>query len=427
MFVYEIRIFLVWLLIILIACKKNDSLDLPVKDQLTTDSTTLNFNTETSVDSFNVNYSGNWTITFDPATTTWLKCSRANGKGNTKVYVTIQESNNTDSSRKVFIIITPDDKPLQAMKIAVTQSHAAAKNWKQIAPFPGMGRGAATSFTIGDKMYVGLGLGIKNNSLQELNDFYEYNATANTWVQKNDFPGGARQFAGSFIINDQAYVAFGINTTSSSYTYYKDIWKYDAPADTWTKVTEFDDLPDGQIAGSSIFVLDSKAYIQLFDKMYMFDPVLLTLTERAPYPKPATNAASFVINGKAYVGTGDHQTPPFVSKDFYEYDPASDKWTQKADLPGKARRNATGLAVNGKGYIIAGEIAEETTPGTFMKNGTNEAWEYDAATNVWKQLKDYAGAKLYKAAGGVVSGKIIVGTGEAYYHDPQFLNEFWAY
>ena len=40
--------------------------------------------------------------------------------------------------------------------------------------------------------------------------------------------------------------------------------------------------------------------------------------------------------------------------DFWEYDPATNTWTQKADFGGTARQYATGLSIGSKGYIGTG-------------------------------------------------------------------------
>ena len=43
-------------------------------------------------------------------------------------------------------------------------------------------------------------------------------------------------------------------------------------------------------------------------------------------------------------------------KDFWEYDPAANTWTQKADFGGTARYGAVGFSIGSKGYIGTGLI-----------------------------------------------------------------------
>ena len=49
---------------------------------------------------------------------------------------------------------------------------------------------------------------------------------------------------------------------------------------------------------------------------------------------PRYHSVAFAIGNKIYVGTGWNNTSYY--NDFYEYDPASDTWTQKANFPGDA-------------------------------------------------------------------------------------------
>ena len=43
-----------------------------------------------------------------------------------------------------------------------------------------------------------------------------------------------------------------------------------------------------------------------------------------------------------------------IKKDFWEYDPAANAWTQKADFGGTARYCAVGFSIGSKGYIGTG-------------------------------------------------------------------------
>src|SRR5438045_7987523 len=88
-------------------------------------------------------------------------------------------------------------------------------------------------------------------------------------------------------------------------------------------------------------------------------------------------------------------------KDFWEYDPATDTWTQKADFGGVARNRATGFSINGKGYIGTG------WDGSFRK----DFWEYDPATNTWTLKADFGGTARYSAPGFSIGNKGYVGTG----------------
>ena len=61
-----------------------------------------------------------------------------------------------------------------------------------------------------------------------------------------------------------------------------------------------------------------------------------------------SGAVGFVIEGKAYVGTGYDGTNWLT--DFYQYDAEKNNWYKKANFPGAGRSAAVSFTVNGKGY-----------------------------------------------------------------------------
>jgi hypothetical protein len=56
-----------------------------------------------------------------------------------------------------------------------------------------------------------------------------------------------------------------------------------------------------------------------------------------PEPTPRSGAVGFSIGYKGYIGTGLHPNDYSNLKDFWEYNPAANTWTQKADFGGTAR------------------------------------------------------------------------------------------
>ena len=72
-----------------------------------------------------------------------------------------------------------------------------------------------------------------------------------------------------------------------------------------------------------------------------------------------------------------------IYKDFWEYDPATDTWTQKADFGGTARTGAVGFSIGSKGYIGTGHMI-----GSLLQK---DFWEYDPAANTWTQKADFGG------------------------------------
>src|SRR6185503_2590366 len=106
------------------------------------------------------------------------------------------------------------------------------------------------------------------------------------------------------------------------------------------------------------------------------------------------------------MSSGHRQT---FSRDFWEYDPSLDSWTQKADFGGTAREGAVGLSIGGKGYIGTGKDSS---------GERNDFWEYDPVTNTWLQKPDYPGGIVSRASSFTISDKV-------YIIEP-YSQRFWA-
>jgi hypothetical protein len=297
--------------------------------------------------------------------------------------------------------------------LAVGLSDSRAQDtWTQKADFGGTARGGAAGFSIGDKGYIGTG-----NTLGGLvNDFWEYDAATNAWAQKADFGGMVRRNAVGFSIGNKGYLGTGYSFAGP---YLKDFWEYDPATNSWTQ--------KASVGGSGRFLavgfsIGSKGYIgtgaNFFVSPYYkydfweYDPATDTWTQKANFGGAGRYAATaFTIGNKAYIGTGYNATDG-NKKDFWEYDPASDSWIQKADFSGTARRSAAGFSIGSAGYIGTGYDGI---------NFTNDFWAYNPATDSWMQQANYGGSVTWTAVGFSIGEQGYIGTGESY------TKSFWAY
>lgn len=85
-----------------------------------------------------------------------------------------------------------------------------------------------------------------------------------------------------------------------------------------------------------------------------------------------------------------------IYNDFYMFDPSTDEWTQLNDFPGEARVAGTQFDYNGKGYILSGDGDNHN----HMEEG--EFWEYDPASDEWTQLTSHPGNSSRWAPGSFV-------------------------
>ncbi|MDB5035478.1 MAG: type sorting protein [Chlorobi bacterium] len=123
-------------------------------------------------------------------------------------------------------------------------------------------------------------------------------------------------------------------------------------------------------------------------------------------------AMSFSIGSKVYFGAGGGY------KDFYEYDPATSKWTKKANIPGVTNERAfcTGFCIGNKGYVGFGYDGNT--------NIKNDLWEYDPASDKWTRKTDFPGTHRDGVTCFVIGSNAYIGGGS----DNQYLfGDFYEY
>jgi N-acetylneuraminic acid mutarotase len=172
----------------------------------------------------------------------------------------------------------------------------------------------------------------------------------------------------------------------------------------------------------------------------VYDTKTDTWERKADMPTARTDAATSVVNGKIYAIGGTvlnrfefdvlvngqiRRIPKWKAADIPTvemYDPDTDTWTQKADMP--TPRNTSTCVVDGKIYAIGGTS-------TKIKSFRLDTVEvYDPTTDTWAKAKNMNRARA-GAAVSVVDGEIYVmgGTGLPLIinHPGPFLSSMEAY
>ncbi|KAA0988889.1 Kelch repeat-containing protein [Dyadobacter aurulentus] len=206
------------------------------------------------------------------------------------------------------------------------------------------------------------------------------------WYRKDlpSFGGSARTRSVSFSIGEIGYIGTGY--TNETVPRVKDFWAYNAANKIWSQVAPF---PGSGRADATAFVLDGKAYVGTgYDDVrtvdngykkdfYQFDPAANKWKAIADFPTTRQYATSFVANNKAYVGLGYNGSNYF--QDFYEYNPATDKWTEIATFIGGKRAGATSFSIAGKAYVGFGRSNSGLA--------TNDLYSFDAAQGGWTRIQ----------------------------------------
>jgi N-acetylneuraminic acid mutarotase len=273
-------------------------------------------------------------------------------------------------------------------------------------------RDAAVCFTIGDKLYMGGGAGKK--------DFYEYTPSTDTWVQKEDIPGvtESRAFGVGVAINGKGYVGLGGDNDNT--TLKKDWWEYDPTNDTWTQKADFIGVARD---GSAFFVVNNKAYIVggtdnrfVYGDVYEYNPTNDTWIQMAAnYPQgPIIFGTGFSIGNYGYITCGAAQAEYTAT---YQFDPQSYTWKRMADFTGTPRQTAIGFSVNNMGYVGGGQQS--------YSQAFKDFYSFNPASNTWKLVGDIGDKGRAWGCASVVNGKAYLGTGWDF--GASFLNDWWEF
>ena len=123
----------------------------------------------------------------------------------------------------------------------------------------------------------------------------------------------------------------------------------------------------------------------------------------APFPEPSEEVLGATAGGKFYVFAG--LAPGWKPKALvFEYDPAANSWSKKRPMR-LASHHVAFASLNNKIYAFGGFTFPESGPPGWSP--INNAWEYDPATDEWKELAPMP-TRRGAAAAGVAGGKIYV-------------------
>ncbi|MFZ4862630.1 Kelch repeat-containing protein [Sphingobacterium sp. Mn56C] len=192
----------------------------------------------------------------------------------------------------------------------------------------------------------------------------------------------------------------------------------------WEKVSGFDGAAR---SGAASFQIDKIGYLvgglsnnnNRVNDTWTFDGNSWSRIQGADFPDARYAAVGFQIDGKGYVGTGTNGTDVF--KDFYQYDPATKKWTAIAPLPdnASARYGAIGFSLGGYGYVGLGADKDRTPYKDFYR--------YDPKTNTWTAINSDLTDRMYNAFVFVKDGKAYIGGGNSLGGAESYPKEFYIF
>jgi N-acetylneuraminic acid mutarotase len=155
---------------------------------------------------------------FDPSTNTW------NYLGNAPL--------NSSAWMGAF---STEEKGYVRTNSSFYEYKPSTNQWVMRAPFPGIATGASMNFTQRGKLYVVGGYGGSLSNVTR--EVWSYDPFLNVWEMLEEFPGTSRRFGSTFSIGDRSYVGIGTNGTN-----FADLWEFDAELYLSAEYLDFKDV-----------------------------------------------------------------------------------------------------------------------------------------------------------------------------------------
>jgi len=229
--------------------------------------------------------------------------------------------------------------------------------------------------------------------------------TPNTWASLPAPPANmqGRENYVTIAHNGFIYVGFGWGVWSACLN---DWWRWEPCSGTWTQLAP----PPMNVGGSQpiIFAIGSYIYVgggrqfclagPALNSFYRYDPATNTWLQRANLPVPTWGTPGASDGTYGYVIISQAGQPTIL----YRYNPSTDSWTNLSTVPGQWRPDAFMAYYQGKLYI-GGGLPVQNSP-------LQDFYVYDIQTNTWTTLPNHP-IPNYDGWAVAYNGKIYV-TGE---------------
>ena len=191
-----------------------------------------------------------------------------------------------------------------------------------------------------------------------------------TWSEVAQVGRARRSPNGGVSLNGKMYFIGGFKGSTN-------MDRYDPATNVWTSLPA---LPNGRnnpaatVLNGKIYVMGENTYVNIFD------PSNNSWSLGTPVPETINGTAAITVGGKIYLMGGAQGST--VLKVNYMFDPVTNLWTKKADMP-IARHSHTVEYYNGRIWVLAGDYMVYKRP-----RPTTTVQSYDPKTDEWRVEAD---------------------------------------
>lgn len=240
-------------------------------------------------------------------------------------------------------------------------------SWVQLADFPGGTRNYAIGFSVNGKGYISCG----HDGTSANMEMWEYDPVLDAWTQKTSGPAVGRIHPAFSVVGDRVYIGQG--QQEGSYVDLDDWYEYNTTTDTWSVKTSFMSARHhgaGATVGNTIFVGTGHHLDNMYADWYAYDANSDSWEVKANFPGNGRSAANAVaVGNNVYFMCGEDEINFERFDDFWEYNTVSDTWSSLADFPAGGRWAPFMFVHNDTIYAGAGQTAQ--------MNNQKDLWRYD--------------------------------------------------
>ena len=279
----------------------------------------------------------------------------------------------------------------------------------------------AASGIVGSNIYVIGGSTSTTGAESHRKNCYCYSITGNSWSEKTAMPT-ARRACGACVVSNKIYVIGGFaHGHSNDRNYLTPVNEcYDPATNTWTTKAPMISNSGTGVGYHNVLAINNEIYVVGgkrnstasgdIQQVNSYNPKTDTWTSKANMPKVSSQNASVANGNLGFIITG--RIKDTLSAEVYCYDSKANTWSTKASIK-TARLGATAAVYNNKIYVFGGKAAVNGANGNAIPS-TNLLEVYDISSNAWSAKPGILGAHSFGVSE-QYDGNIYVFTGFNYY------------